>query len=198
MTTAEPTPTTAPQSSGGAGFLATKLGPLPLWAWGAAGIAVLLYIRMRSNAATAAAAPVATDTAGASQIPQFINQTYTTVTPPVADPEPAPPGGPPVVKPPVVKKPILLPPVKKPPIKVVKPPVVVKPSHPAPVPPHKAPVAPRAVVYTVVAGDNLSSIAARYNTTWQTLWNNNRAAGGGLSQNTNPNLIYAGQKIVVG
>ena len=43
------------------------------------------------------------------------------------------------------------------------------------------------VYYTVKAGDNLSSIASNYGTTWQAI-----AALNGLS---NPNLIYAGQNL---
>lgn len=44
-------------------------------------------------------------------------------------------------------------------------------------------------VYTVVKGDSLSKIAARYSTTWQKL-----AAYNGL---TNPSLIHVGQKIKI-
>ena len=44
-------------------------------------------------------------------------------------------------------------------------------------------------VYTVVKGDNLSKIAARYGTTWQQL-----AAYNGLA---NPSLIHVGQKIKI-
>lgn len=44
-------------------------------------------------------------------------------------------------------------------------------------------------VYTVKAGDNLSSIAVKYGTTWQAI-----AKLNGL---TNANLIYAGQKLIV-
>ena len=41
--------------------------------------------------------------------------------------------------------------------------------------------------YTVQRGDNLSSIASKYGTTWQKLYNENKSVIGG-----NPNLIYAG------
>ncbi len=44
-----------------------------------------------------------------------------------------------------------------------------------------------AINYTVKAGDNLSNIAVKYNTTWQSI-----AALNGL---TNPNLIYPGQNL---
>lgn len=43
--------------------------------------------------------------------------------------------------------------------------------------------------YTVKSGDTLSGIASRYNTTYQELANKNSIA--------NPNLIYAGQKLIV-
>lgn len=44
-------------------------------------------------------------------------------------------------------------------------------------------------VYTVVKGDNLTKIAAKYGTTWQTLASYNALK--------NPNLIYPGQKIKI-
>lgn len=46
------------------------------------------------------------------------------------------------------------------------------------------------VVYVVKAGDTLSSIAARYNTTWQHIYEKNVAVIGG-----NPNLIQIGIKL---
>ena len=48
---------------------------------------------------------------------------------------------------------------------------------------------PAARTYTVRSGDNLSSIAARYGTTYQAL-----AAKNGIS---NPNLIYPGQVLKI-
>ena len=42
--------------------------------------------------------------------------------------------------------------------------------------------------YTVLAGDNLSKIAAKFGTTWQTIYNNNKNVIG-----NNPNLIKPGQ-----
>lgn len=58
---------------------------------------------------------------------------------------------------------------------------------PAPIPQPVVPIANN--TYIVKSGDNLSSIAAKYNTTWQAL-----AAANGLS---NPNLIYPGQVLRV-
>ena len=50
------------------------------------------------------------------------------------------------------------------------------------------PNAPKGIVYTVSAGDTLSSIAQKYNTTIQKILKDN-------PQITNPNLIYPGQRI---
>lgn len=46
------------------------------------------------------------------------------------------------------------------------------------------------VIYTVKPGDNLSSIAAKYGTTWKRLFQANPDI-------INPNLIYPGQKIII-
>lgn len=47
------------------------------------------------------------------------------------------------------------------------------------------------IKYTVKAGDSLSSIASKYNTTWQEIYNNNK------SIINNPNLIYPGQVLTI-
>lgn len=47
-------------------------------------------------------------------------------------------------------------------------------------------------IYVVQSGDNLSKIAQKYNTTWQKIYEKNKATIG-----SNPNLIYAGQKLVI-
>ena len=41
-------------------------------------------------------------------------------------------------------------------------------------------------------GDSLSSIASKYGTTWQAIYELNKATIG-----SNPNLIYAGQKLLI-
>jgi LysM repeat protein len=93
MSETSPEPTGGPPKSGGKlGVWAKKYGPLPLWGWAAIGLVIILgvlYLKNKSSATTAdAAAQTADTTAGAGQIPQFVNQTYTTVQPPSA---PSPP-----------------------------------------------------------------------------------------------------------
>lgn len=46
--------------------------------------------------------------------------------------------------------------------------------------------------YTVKSGDTLSSIAKRYNTSWQKIYNDNKNTIG-----NNPNLIFPGQKLLI-
>ena len=48
------------------------------------------------------------------------------------------------------------------------------------------------IIYTVVKWDTLSSIAAKYNTTWQKIYEDNKDVIG-----DNPNLIKPGQKLVI-
>lgn len=48
-------------------------------------------------------------------------------------------------------------------------------------------------IYVVQKGDTLSSIAEKYNTTWQKLYEDNKSVIG-----DNPNLIIPGQKLVIG
>jgi hypothetical protein len=74
-----------------------KIGPLPMWVWvvivGGAIVAFSLFKNKTAGATTPSTSATGTD---ASQVPQFVNQTYTTVSPPSA-PVPGPPGpaGPP-------------------------------------------------------------------------------------------------------
>ncbi len=74
-----------------------KIGPMPMWVWLTIGLVLVLgyaYWKNRQNAQ----AQAQQQTAQASQVPQLVNQVYTTVTPPTA-PTPPPGGG--QVKPPV-------------------------------------------------------------------------------------------------
>lgn len=86
-------------------------------------------------------------------------------------------------------------PVPAPPVAAPKPPAVA----PKPAAPRPTPTAPKtsnsgAVYYTVKRGDNLSKIGKQYGLSWQDIYKRpeNRQVIG-----TNPNLIYAGQKIRV-
>ena len=66
----------------------------------------------------------------------------------------------------------------------------VTPPAPQPVT-QPAPAQPDDAEYTVVSGDNLSAIAARYGHSWQELWALNR------DRVSNPNKIFAGQVLRV-
>lgn len=48
------------------------------------------------------------------------------------------------------------------------------------------------IIYIVKSGDTLSSIASKYNTTWQKIYNDNKNIIG-----NNPNLIYPNQKLII-
>ena len=48
------------------------------------------------------------------------------------------------------------------------------------------------ITYIVKSGDTLSSIASKYNTTWQKIYNDNKNIIG-----NNPNLIYPNQKLII-
>jgi hypothetical protein len=88
----EPTTQGAPRSGGGGklGVWGKKMGPLPVWAWVAIVLGGLLAFMYWKNKGAATGATASTDTGSsaaagttdASQIPEFVNQTYTTVSPP--------------------------------------------------------------------------------------------------------------------
>lgn len=92
------TTTTAPDAprsdsgSSGSNAFSRKVGPLPLWAWMGIGLAVALGFYFwrqnlgKSNATQTSASPDQTE--AASQIPQFVNQTFVTGQPPTAPPPP--------------------------------------------------------------------------------------------------------------
>jgi LysM repeat protein len=100
----ERTPSRAP-SGGGGNVLTHKLGPLPTWVWIVViGLAIIAWSWWKNKSASAASsANTAASSTPDDQVPQFVNQTYTTVTPPsvnVTDTQPAatttttaPPGG---------------------------------------------------------------------------------------------------------
>lgn len=76
-------------SGGGMSALTRKLGPLPVWGWMGIGLALALayyFITKNKKSSASTAASTADTTTAASQIPQFVNQTYTTVVPPATPP----------------------------------------------------------------------------------------------------------------
>jgi hypothetical protein len=85
-------PAAAPPASPGRreNVLTHKLGPLPTWAWVAiagAGILIWRWYSSSHNAQTAASqqgATTAPDSTAANTVPQFVNQTYVTTSPPAA------------------------------------------------------------------------------------------------------------------
>ena len=92
----ETAPERTPPSGGGSkfGLFTEKIGPLPMWAWVAiiaAGIVGWRLYSGKKNASSSAASSGSADGTGADQVPQFVNQTYVTTTPPVQGP-PGPPG----------------------------------------------------------------------------------------------------------
>ncbi|HEX8865255.1 MAG TPA: hypothetical protein VF821_06310 [Lentzea sp.] len=94
------TPPERPASRSGSrggklGLFTEKIGPLPMWIWVAIIAVILIGWRLYSNkkqaASSAASTGTATDSVPADQVPQFVNQTYTTVLPPTAAPPAANP-----------------------------------------------------------------------------------------------------------
>jgi hypothetical protein len=78
----------AARSSGGGGTMSAfkrKIGPLPMWAWMAIGLGIALALSIwqkNKKASSSQTAASADTTTAASQIPQFVNQTYVQNTPP--------------------------------------------------------------------------------------------------------------------
>lgn len=166
------------QDSGGSnvgggrlGVFSRKLGPLPLWAWMAimTVVAVGWYVfqQKKSSSSSASSTPSGTPS---NLIPQFVNQTYTNVTPP-AEPSPSnpsQPSSPPVNggNPPHVPNP---PPVKSP--GTGKKPVRVSPPD--------EPIFNS--TYKVKKGDTLEKVAAQFQITREQLAHaNGLGTGAGL------------------
>ena len=87
----ETAPESTPGGGGKFGLFTEKIGPLPMWAWVAIIAAALIGWRLYSakkNAASTAGAGTAADGTSANDVPQFVNQTYVTTTPPVQGPPP--------------------------------------------------------------------------------------------------------------
>jgi hypothetical protein len=86
MSEQAPEPAGGGGGGGGGGLFKRKIGPLPMWAWLAIGATIILaYVIIKRQSSSSAASTTTADTSTpASDVPQFINQTYTTVTPPAA------------------------------------------------------------------------------------------------------------------
>lgn len=180
-------------------FLTQKAGPLPVWLWGTIGL-VGAYLVFKHNQAknptpASTASTSTTDSTGDNTVPDYVSQTYTTVTnniPPTGPATPAPvpttPSGP------------TAPPVAKPPA----PPVVSKPIPGKPPTPPVKKAAP--IAYKVKKGDTLSSIAKAhgYGADWQAIWNFNISSAGGRPASTiatlkqrGPNTLFSGETILI-
>src|SRR5215469_14123505 len=84
-----------------------KIGPLPMWAWTAivAGLIIVWSLYQRRKQGQQQAQQQQAATAQASQVPQFVNQTFTTVEPPLMPP-PSGGTGRPTVPPPRPAQPV--------------------------------------------------------------------------------------------
>lgn len=161
-----------------------KMGPLPMWGWGAVllGLALVYSFISRGKAPKKDDAPAedTADTVPADQVPSYINQNYitTNVTGPAA------PAGPAPVVPPTAPGKVTGTP-KPGPVVVAKP------------PPKKA------IEVRVKHGDTLSSIAKKYGTTWQSLFAYNTTAGIRPAQTIKvlkqrgPNKLFANELILI-
>jgi len=100
-----------PERTGGGGsFLTRKVGPLPMWGWGAIVLLLAVFYAMYSKKKAAASSASTSNSStvdspggvDSSLVPQFVNQVYTQNTPPAAPnvtvnntvPPPSSPGAP--------------------------------------------------------------------------------------------------------
>lgn len=95
-TAPERTPPARSSRGGKLGLFTERIGPLPMWVWVAIIAVLIIGWRLYSNKKQASSSAAATSSSTpADQVPEFVNQTYTTVTPPAstppqANPQPAP------------------------------------------------------------------------------------------------------------
>lgn len=175
-------------------LITSKWGPLPVWAWSLIGLGLAwLYAKYRSTQQAAQqqqqqqATGSGTDAESQQVAPQFIIENN--MPPDVGAPStpsapvtaPTPPSTP------------------TPPAKTPNPPVTGKPKPP----PKKKPTPKEPLQYKVKHGDTLSSIAARYHTTWQKLWAYNTTPGNrpastiATLKKRGPNLLYSNETILI-
>jgi len=195
-------------------FLTQKAGILPVWGWGAIGLgAAYAYSRYKANQAAAQGNGTTSTTNAAGEstasAPQFIienqepnNPSSISVPVTVNNPAPVPVTTPPgtTTQPPTNQPPLQGQPVGSPvgPVPVGAPPTTTAPAKPT------APAAPKYTVYKVQSGDTLSSIAAKYHTTWQALWSFNTGSSSPRTASAKatllkrgPNLLYSGEEIYI-
>lgn len=179
-------------------LLTTKWGPMPVWAWG--GIALVLawaYAKYRSSKSTTAATDTTADSTGTGD-----DSSETDATAPQFIIENNMPGGgapsAPVTTPPVTT-PVVTPPTTTPaPPTTTSPPKTTAPPKTTPKPKAKAPIQ-----YKVKAGDNLTTIAAKYHTTVAALWKYNTTAGNrpaatiATLKSRGENTLFAGETILI-
>jgi len=200
-------------------FLLSKAGPIPVWGWGALGlVGAYAYSKYKSNqsASQGNGTTATTNAAGEStaSAPEFIiennepwglSSTSSSATVNITPSPPVPVTTPPGTNP--------QPPTNQPPLQGGNPPrgggpfPVTPPAKPPTKPPTKTPpkpAAPKYTVYKVQHGDNLSTIAAKYHTTWQALWSFNTGSNSPRDASAKatllkrgPNLLYAGEEIYI-
>ena len=227
-----------PKKSDSGGFDFTKkLGPFPLWLWLALAGGLLFAIYYHFKNAGGSTTTSNLNSTSASQIPQIVNETYTTVqnnipkgppsNPPVNKPPSGPPNGGPVSGPPVHGKPIRVvprPPKGKMQLYDVQPgdnlfdiakayygngnawhqiynankrtigndPNLIKPGQKLSIPDATRNPHLHDTYYTIQAGNTLSSIAKKYDTTWEDIYAENKSVIG-----RNPNMIHPGTRLTI-
>jgi LysM repeat protein len=182
-------------------FLSKKVGPLPTWAWGliVLGLALAYSLYKSHKASATASTTSSTDQTGTSTgsqtVPEYIAQNYITNNEPAAGPTSTTPTAPTTPTTPTSPTP----PVQKPnPPTAPTPPTTSNPVKKTP-PPTAKPISVK-----VTKGETLSSIAAKYGTTWQAIWAYNTSAASGRPASTiatlkkrGPNLLEVGEEILI-
>lgn len=198
------------ESSSSGGGMSRKLGPLTYWEWlvvGAGGLLVIMYFHNK-NANNLATSSTTSSTDTSSQIPQFVNQTYTTVSPPSSPSTPSSNSQ-------VAKLTSELAASRKEfatektahdywvnkaqseaaQLSKAGSKTATTTTRPAVHKPAPRPTSAPTKTYTVVKGDNLTEIAKKEygnGDLWRTIYDANKKIIG-----SNPNLIRPGQKLII-